>query len=70
MRKIYKPLTEDQKNRGVIFSSTLSNCTTELPCDMVHEVFENDRDRYATIKNLKDVRFFRNSPWRYCIERK
>lgn len=30
MRKIYKKLLEDQKKRGVIFSSCLSKVTTEI----------------------------------------
>jgi len=70
MRKIYKPLTADQKSRGVIFSSTLSNATTEEECDTIHEVKETDRDVYGTITRLKDISFFRKgSPWKYCIER-
>ena len=48
MKKIYKPLTADQKSRGVIFSSTLSRATVEQPDDTVHEVFESDSDKYRT----------------------
>lgn len=70
MRKIYKELTADQKARGIIFSSTLSNATTELMNDTIHEVLKDDADKYECINNLKDVKFFRNSPWKYCIERK
>ena len=69
MRKIYKSLTKDQKDRGVIFSSTLSNSTTEMNNDTVHEVFRDDRNGNR-IDYLKDISFFKNgSPWKYCIER-
>jgi len=70
MKKIYKALTEEQKNNGVIFSSTLSNSTTEKPWDTVHEVMKDDEDKREVIKNLKDIKFFKGSPWKYCIERK
>lgn len=57
-KRNYK-LTEDQKERGVIFSSQLNNYTLGS-IDEVHEVFANDPNRYETIKNLKDVEFFKN----------
>ena len=69
MRKIYRPLTKDQKERGVIFSSTLSKARTELVGDTIHEVFETDTDKYATIEHLKDDSFFNGSPWKYNIIR-
>ena len=70
MRKIYKRLTADQKERGVIFSSTLSKATTELKGDLVHEVFASDPDKDRIIKNLKNDKFFENSPWKYNIIRR
>jgi hypothetical protein len=57
MRKVYKTLTQDQKSRGVIFSSQLRPGTT------IHEVKYNDRDRDATIDRLLDDKFFNNSPY-------
>ena len=70
MRKLFKKLTADQQARGVIFSSTLSNHTTEHAEDTIHEVFKDDPNKYETIRNLKDIEFFKNSIWKYCIERK
>lgn len=69
MRKIYRPLTKDQKERGVIFSSTLSKARTELVGDTIHEVFATDADKYTTIERLKDDKFFNGSPWKYNIIR-
>lgn len=69
MRKIYKPLTKDQKERGVVFSSTLSKARTELIGDTTHEVFATDPDKYATIERLKHDSFFNESPWKYNIIR-
>ena len=61
MRKRYKDLTEDQKQRDVIFSSTL------LPSDSptVHEVFKGQEDGSEVITRLKDDKFFNNSPYKY-----
>lgn len=69
MRKIYRKLTKDQKERGVIFSSTLSRYTTELATDTMHEVFADDADKWVTIERLKDDSFFNGSPWKYNIIR-
>ena len=69
MRKIYRKLTKDQKERGVIFSSALSKATTELAGDTIHEVFIDDPDKYETIANLKNDKFFNVSPWKYNIIR-
>ena len=69
MRKIYKRLTADQRQRGVIFSSTLSREKTETSVDRIHEVFADDEDKHTTIRNLKDDAFFNGSPWKYNIIR-
>lgn len=71
MRKIYKSLTADQRERGVVFSSALSRCKTELASDTIHEVFETDADKYSTIERLKDDSFFNGNPcgWKYNIIR-
>lgn len=57
IKRNYK-LTKDQKERGVIFSSQLSNHTIGDAGEL-HEVFENDPDKYEKINNLKDVKFFK-----------
>lgn len=69
MKKIYKKLTQDQVERGVIFSSTLSHRTVEGGGDTIHEVFEDTVNKNLMIERLKDISFFKNSPWKYCIER-
>ena len=69
MRKIYKSLTADQKERGIIFSSTLSRYTTELTTDVMHEVHHDDPDKWNKISNLKNDSFFNDSPWKYNIIR-
>ena len=71
MRKVYKKLTKDQKERGVIFSSCLSVSRTELINDTIHEVFKTDDpvDRDNKIRRLKDDRFFNASHWKYNIIR-
>ena len=62
MKKIYKKLTEDQKKRGVIFSSTLSEYTEECLIDNIHEVLKTDDDNNKTIDRLMDDSFFNASP--------
>ena len=59
MRKIYKELTKEQKERGVIFSSTLSDNKTETEFDTIHEVFESDNRKEDLIKNLSEDGFFK-----------
>ena len=83
MKKLYKKLTAEQIGRGVIFSSCLSTNSIELTTDTIHEVFritEKDfkeyRDFYKAqqeqneqIARLKDIKFFRDSHFKFCIER-
>lgn len=69
MRKKYLKLTKDQKERGVIFSSTL------IPNDRInmdlrtHEVKADDPDKREKIERLKDDKFFNNSPYKYNLIR-
>jgi hypothetical protein len=56
MRKVYKKLTEEQKKRGVIFSSQL------MPNGTLHEVTEENR---ADIGRLSDDSFFNKSHYTY-----
>lgn len=69
MRKIYRKLTKNQRERGIVFSSTLSKATTEQPNDTIHEVEANDPERDILIRNLMDASFFNGSPWTYNIIR-
>ena len=70
MRKIYKKLTEEQINKGVVFSSCLSRTTKENKDDCVHEVFKSDVDKNERIKRLKDDDFFNQSFFKYNIIRR
>ena len=69
MKKVYMDLTEDQKSRGIIFTSTLSTERTEQEGDTTHEVEEDNLDRHNMIRRLKDASFFNGSPWNYNIIR-
>ena len=73
MKKVYRKLSEEQKQRGVIFSSQL------YPSDTVHEVTKdniNDVSEFARNKGLNkislllDDKFFNNSDYKYNIIRK
>jgi len=69
MRKIYKKLSTEQKERGVIFASTLSIYRFETIEDTTHEVLNTDGDKWRTIDRLKDDKFFNNSHFKYNIIR-
>jgi len=67
MRKVYKELTAEQKERGVIFSSQL------MPNGSLHEVNVNDEDfsdRQEEIERLLNDKFFNNSPYKYNLIRR
>lgn len=70
MIKVYKKLTKDQKDRGVVFSSTLSKYRTETTADTIHEVFNDTEDKDAVMSRLLDDKFFNGSPWKYNIVRR
>lgn len=78
MEKIYKKLTEDQIERGIVFSSTLSTEKTEQDGDLIQEVKDIDQTKDLGNENLrigleirllKNDRFFNDSPWKYNIIR-
>ena len=69
MRKVYKKLTDEQKKRGVIFSSCLSVGRTETEKDTKHEVLGDTPDYINTIARLKDDKFFNSSHWNFNIIR-
>ena len=71
MRKVYRKLTKDQVERGVIFSSTLSSATTEQEEDIIHEVTEDmNIAQPEKISLLLDDKFFNDSPLSYNIIRR
>lgn len=67
MRKIYRKLTKEQRETGVIFSSCLSPYKFET--GIIHEVKSDDPDRENTIRRLKDDKFFNGSQYKYNIIR-
>ena len=69
MKKIYKKLTEEQKSRGVIFSSCLSVHRTEQLTDTIHEVFKTDEEKSEKIRRLLDDKFFNESHFKFNIVR-
>lgn len=75
MKKIYLKLTEDQKRRGVIFSSTLSYTKTDDLYNVLnlhkktHEVLSTDEDKNETIKRLLNDSFFNRSSYKYNVIR-
>tara|TARA_R100001086_G_C11802431_1_gene249237 strand:+ start:686 stop:880 length:195 start_codon:yes stop_codon:yes gene_type:complete len=64
MRKVYKKLTKEQKDKGVIFSSELIGSET------IHEVKETDDNQELTIRRLLDDSFFNKSPYSHNEVRK
>ena len=75
MKKIYRKLTKDQRERKVYFSSALSTQKTELSGDTIHEITEQDyidnpTEAEAREKRLLDDRWFNDSPWKYNIIRR
>lgn len=66
MRKIYKGLTNDQKARGIIFSSCLKGSSDSFCTNgTIHEVKDVDIDKHIVIERLLNDKFFKNSPWKY-----
>lgn len=59
-KTVYRPLTKEQKERGVIYSSMLVVRNRPEIDRTEHEVLESDPDRWQKIERLKDVRFFKN----------
>ena len=60
-RTRHKGLTEDQKKRGVIYSSQLIvTNNSDIDNGIIHEVFGDDPDGWRKIRNLEDVGFFKS----------
>lgn len=68
MRKKYRKLTREQRERNVVFSSCLSEDGSEI--GTIHEVRADDPERSIKIELLMDDRFFNRSHFRYNIIRK
>lgn len=68
MKKLYRKLTKDQKERGIVFSSCLSEGRCEI--GKIHEVHRFDEERELKIYRLLDDSFFNNSHFKYNIVRK
>ena len=70
--KVYKKLTQEQKARGVIFSSCLSVYRFETTTDTIHEVLntEPQEEQQEHIRRLKDDKFFNQSHFKFNIIRK
>lgn len=64
MKKTYLKLTDDQKVRGVIFSSQL------MPGGTLHEVFENEGRANEKIERLYNDKFFNSSNYTHNEIRK
>jgi len=69
MRKIYKKLTKEQKDAGIIFSSCLSTERTEQETDTIHSLKGNEKDYLVQRKRLLNDSFFNDSPFNYNIVR-
>ena len=71
MKKVYKKLTEEQKSRGVVFSSCLSEFRTEQSKDTTHEVWFDieEEQKEKQIKRLKNDKFFNQSHFKFNIIR-
>lgn len=69
MKNIYRKLTKEQKERGVIFSSVLAKDTNIYDEDMIHEVFEDTYDKEKVIERLSNAEFF-SEIYKYNIIKK
>ena len=58
-RTITRPLTADQRERNVIYSSELVVTNKPDISTTLHEVFDDDPRKYEIIRNLEDVSFFK-----------
>jgi len=67
IEKVYKKLTKEQREKGIIFTSSLSEDRAEG--DRIHEVLSTDEDKEIKIRRLKNDKFFNNSPYNYNIIR-
>ena len=69
MKKVYKKLSKEDKEKGIIFKSTLSVNRFETIEDTTHKVFNTDYNKYEKIKRLKEDKFFNKSHFKFNIIR-
>jgi len=71
MRKSYLNLTDEQKKRGVIFSSSLSHWK-DTDGDTIHEITADESREEQELKRerLFDDKFFNNSHWKFNVIRR
>jgi len=69
VRILRKVLGQEAKDRGIIYTSTLSTNRTELVGDTTHEIHKDDEDRTETKRRLEDASFFNNSHFKFNIIR-
>jgi len=60
---------EEQKKRGIVFSSCLSTQKYECLNDTRHEIKNGDVDASVVEARLRNDRFFNNSHYKYNIIR-
>ena len=65
MKKKYLKLTNEQKLRGVIFSSQLMPDKNPI----IHEIFGDNKNKDLVIERLCDDKFFNGSHWKYNLIR-
>ena len=58
-KNVYRKLTSDQKERGVVYSSMIVVMNEPSIEPVLHEVFRDDPDKWDKIKRLQDVAFFK-----------
>ncbi len=68
MKKLYRKLTNEQKERNVIFSSCLS--VDKFETDSIHEVESSNENKNIIIERLLNDKFFNSSHYNYNIVRK
>jgi len=69
MRKLWKALRKEDREKGIIFQSTLSKFRTEEPDDKTHSIHRDDVDIHDKKDRLLDDSFFNSSPYNFNIIR-
>jgi len=69
MRKLWKALRKEDREKGIIFQSTLSTERTEQSDDCTHSIHRDDVDRYDKKDRLLNDSFFNSSPYNFNIIR-
>jgi hypothetical protein len=67
IKNINIKLSQAQKDKGIIFISTLSECKTIQAEDVTHVIYNTDDNARDRSINLLDTAFFNNSHFNYNI---